>query len=220
MDWTAIGLTLRLAVATAGVLFVLGLPLAWWLATTRWRGRFLIEALAALPILLPPSVVGFYVLLGLGPHSPLGRALTAVTGTTLPFSFAGILIASVLFNLPFALRPFTSAFAAVDRRLLEASWCLGVSRRRTFFRVALPLAWPGLLTGLVLAFAHAIGEFGVVLMVGGNVPGVTQTISVVIYDRVQALDYAAAHQTAGLLLLFALLVLSVTFGLQRRVLPL
>ncbi len=220
MDWTAIGLTLRLALATATVLFVLGLPLAWWLATTRWRGRFLIEALAALPILLPPTVVGFYVLVGLGPRSPLGQAATTLTGQSLPFTFAGILIASVLFNLPFALRPFTSAFAAVDRRLLEASWCLGVSRWHTFRRVALPLAWPGLLTGLVLAFAHTIGEFGVVLMVGGNIPGVTQTISIVIYDRVQALDYAAAHQTAGALLLFAFAVLSVTFGLQRRVLPL
>jgi len=220
MDWTAIGLTLRLAAASTAVLLAFGLPVSYWLATTRRRGRFLVEALIALPLLLPPTVLGFYLLFLLGPRSPIGQAIAAVTGTSLPFSFAGLLVASVLFNLPFALRPFTSAFAGVDRRFIEASWCLGESRRRTFFRVIIPLAWPGILTGVVLSFAHTVGEFGVVLLVGGNIPGVTQTISIVIYDDVQALQYAAANQTSAVLLGFSFLVLCATFGLQRRVLPL
>lgn len=220
MDWTAIALTLQLATCTTALLFVLGLPLAYWLATTRVRGRFLVEAAVALPILLPPSVMGFYILWATGPRVPLGRWYEAATGGLLPFSFAGILLASVLFNVPFAVRPFAAAFAAVDRRLIEASWSLGVSRWATFRRVVLPLAWPGVLTGVVLTFAHTIGEFGVVLMVGGNIPGVTRTISIAIYDDVQALNYAAAHQTALLLLAFSFVVLCLTYALQRRVLPL
>jgi molybdate transport system permease protein len=220
MDWAAIGLTLHLAAWTTLILFVVGLPLGYWLASTRFRGRFLIEAAIALPIILPPTVVGFYLLWALGPRSPAGRVYATATGGALPFSFAGILIASVLFNVPFAVRPFASAFAAVDRRLVEASWCLGVSRLKTFLRVVFPLSWPGVLTGLVLTFAHTVGEFGVVLMVGGNVPGVTRTISVAIYDDVQALDYAAAHQTSLVLLAFAFATLCVTYALQRRVLPL
>jgi molybdate transport system permease protein len=219
MDWTAIWLTIRLAACTTVILLALGLPLAYWLATTRFRGRFMIEALIALPIILPPTVLGFYVLWSLGPRSPIGKAYEAVTGGTLPFSFAGILVASVLFNLPFAVRPFASAFAGVDRRLIEASWCLGESPLRTFWRVVLPLSWPGVLTGLVLTFAHTVGEFGVVLMVGGNIPGITRTISISIYDDVQALNYAAAHQTSIVLLVFAFATLCVTYALQRRVLP-
>jgi len=219
MDWTAIWLTIRLAVCTTLILLVLGLPLAYWLATTRFRGRFVVEAMIALPIILPPTVLGFYILWSLGPRSPIGKAYDATVGGTLPFSFAGILVGSVLFNVPFAVRPFASAFAAVDRRLVEASWCLGVSRLRTFFRVVLPLSWPGVLTGLVLTFAHTIGEFGVVLMVGGNIPAVTRTISISIYDNVQALNYAAAHQTAIVLLAFAFVTLCITYALQRRVLP-
>jgi len=140
MDWTAIWLTIRLAVCTTLILLVLGLPLAYWLATTRFRGRFVVEAMIALPIILPPTVLGFYILWSLGPRSPIGKAYDATVGGTLPFSFAGILVGSVLFNVPFAVRPFASAFAAVDRRLVEASWCLGVSRLRTFFRVVLPLS--------------------------------------------------------------------------------
>lgn len=220
MDWTATLLTLRLAAATTLVLLVIGLPLAYWLATTRWRGRFVVEALVAMPLVLPPTVLGFYLLIAIGPHSPLGRAAEALTGRTLPFTFAGILVGSVVYNLPFAVRPFVAGFAGVDRRLVEASWCLGVSRPRTLARVVLPLAWPGVLTGLVLAFAHTVGEFGVVLMIGGNIPGVTRTLSVAIYDDVQALDYSAAHQTAAVLVAFAFAVLCVTYALQRRVLPL
>src|SRR3954470_7927528 len=154
MDWMAIGLTLRLAACTTLILFVAGLPLAFWLASTRFRGKFLVEAAVAMPIILPPSVVGFYLLWAAGPKSPIGQFYHALSGSTLPFSFAGILLASVLFNLPFAVRPFAAAFAAVDRRLVEASWCLGVSRAGTFARVVLPLAWPGVLAGLALTFAH------------------------------------------------------------------
>jgi len=208
---------LRLAVATTGILLVLGLPLAYWLTTTRWRGKFIIEAIVALPIILPPTVVGFYLLMALGPKSPIGILVQSITGSTLPFSFAGILVGSIIFNLPFAVRPFVSAFAAVDRRLVEASWCLGVSRIRTFYGVILPLSRAGILTGVVLSFAHTVGEFGVVLMLGGNIPGATQTISTLIYDEVQAMNYTAANLTAGILLAFSLFVLSVVYSLQRRV---
>ncbi len=216
MDWQAISLSLRLSACTTILLIGLGLPLAWWLANTRWRARFLIEAVVALPLVLPPTVLGFYVLMAMGPHSPLGRLYESLFGQRLPFSFQGLLIASVLYSLPFAVQPFLSAFATLDRRLIEASWCLGAGALRTFFRVALPLAWPGVLAGIVLTFAHTMGEFGVVLMVGGNVPGVTRTVSVSIYDHVQGLNYAAAHQTALAMLLFSFLVLSITYALQRR----
>lgn len=219
MDWTAIWLTVRLAACTTAILLLAGLPLAYWLATTRFRGKFLVEAAVALPIILPPSVVGFYILWATGPRSPIGRAYESITDGMLPFSFAGILLASVLFNIPFAVRPFASAFAAVNRRLVEASWSLGVSRTRTFFRVVLPMSWTGVLTGLVLTFAHTVGEFGVVLMVGGSIPGVTRTISISIFDDVQALNYAAAHRTAIVLMAFAFTTLCITYALQRRVLP-
>lgn len=216
MDWQAIGLSLRLSASTMLVLVVFGLPLAYWLANTRWRGKFLIEAIVALPIVLPPTVLGFYVLMAIGPLSPLGRFYESLFGHRLPFTFQGLLVASVLYSLPFAVQPFTSGFAAVDRRMMEASWCLGVSKVATFFRVALPLAWPGVLTGMVLSFAHTIGEFGVVLMIGGNIPGATRTVSISIYDEVQALNYAAANQTSLALLLFAFAVLAITYGLQRK----
>ena len=215
MDAQAIGLSLRLAFCTTLVLVVIGLPLAYWLANTRWRWRFLVEALIALPIVLPPTVLGFYVLLAIGPLSPLGRAYTSLFGQRLPFTFAGLLVASVLYSLPFAVQPFTSAFAMVDRRLAEVSWCLGVSKAATFFRVTLPLAWPGVLTGMVLSFAHTVGEFGVVLMIGGNLAGVTRTVSISIYDDVQSLNYAAANQTSLVLLFFSFAVLAITYGRQR-----
>jgi molybdate transport system permease protein len=216
MDWQAISLSLRLSACTTLALIALGLPLAWWLAGTRWRGRFLIEAVVALPLVLPPTVLGYYVLMSIGPHSALGRLYESAVGKRLPFSFEGLLIASVLYSLPFAVQPFMSAFASVDRRLIEASWCLGVGSFGTFRRVALPLAWPGVLSGIVLTFAHTMGEFGVVLMVGGNVPGITRTLSVSIYDEVQSLNYAAANQTAIAMLFFSFFVLSLTYALQRR----
>lgn len=216
MDWQAIGLSLRLSACTTLLLVALGLPLAYWLANTRWRGRFLVEALVALPIVLPPTVLGFYVLMAIGPLSPLGQLYESIFGHRLPFTFQGLLLASVLYSLPFAVQPFTSGFATVDRRMLEASWCLGDGKIATFFRVALPLAWPGVLTGMVLSFAHTMGEFGVVLMIGGNIPGHTRTVSVSIYDEVQALNYASANQTSLALLLFSFAVLAVTYSLQRR----
>jgi molybdate transport system permease protein len=217
MDWTAIWLTLRLAALTTAILVVLGLPLGYWLATSTWRGRFLVEAVVALPLVLPPTVLGFYILVAIGPHSPLGQLYEMLTGRLLPFSFQGLLIASILYSFPFAVRPFAAAFAAVDWRLVEASWCLGVSWVRTFVRIVLPLSWAGILTGMVLSFAHTVGEFGVVLMVGGNIPGATRTVSVAIYDEVQALNYAAANSTALFLLGLSFGVLCVTYGLQRRV---
>ena len=216
MDWQAILLSVELAAATTAVLLLLGLPLAYWLAHTRWRGRALVEAVVALPIVLPPTVLGFYVLVALGPASPVGAAWERLFGEGLVFTFEGLLIASVLYSLPFALQPFASAFATLDRRLEEAAWCLGASRLATFFKVSLPLAWPGVLTGIVLSFAHTLGEFGVVLMIGGNIPGETRTVSIAIYDEVQALDYAAAGRTSAILLAFSFAVLLATYALQRR----
>lgn len=216
MDWTALWLTLRLATLTTLILFVACLPLASWLAVSKWRGRFAIEALVSLPLVLPPTVLGFYLLILFGPQTILGRTVKSVLGEQLPFTFTGILIGSVLFNLPFTLRPFEAAFATVDRKLPEAAWCLGVSRLETFRRVTLPLCWPGILAGMILTFAHSIGEFGVVLMIGGNIPGKTRTLSVAIYDDVQALDYHSAGQTASLLLLFSFCILCLAQWLGRR----
>jgi molybdate transport system permease protein len=216
MDVAALILSAELAALTTAILVVLGLPLAWWLVTSRFRGKFLVEAVVALPLVLPPTVLGFYLLTGLGPRSPLGRAFEAVAGHPFPFSFSGLLLASILYSLPFAVQPFAAALAGVDRRLVEASHTLGVSSLATFFRVTLPLAWPGVLAGAVLTFAHTLGEFGVVLMVGGNIPGRTRTMSVAIFDHVEALEYGAAHRTAGLLLAISFAVLAAVYGLQRR----
>ena len=220
MDWVAVALTLKLAAMTTLVLAVIGLPLAYWLATTTRRWRPIVDAAVAVPLLLPPTVLGFYVLTATGPDSMIGRLYGRLFDGTLPFSFTGVLLASVLYNLPFAVRPFASGFAAVDRRLIEAARCLGASPARTFATVVIPLSWPAVLAGLVLAFAHTVGEFGVVLMVGGNIPGITRTIALAIYDDVQALDYAAANEASAVLLLFAVSVLAITYSLQRRVLPL
>jgi molybdate transport system permease protein len=217
VDWQAVRLSVVLAASTTLVLLFLGLPIAYWLAFTRWRFKFLVEAVVALPLVLPPTVLGFYVLVALGPRSPVGRWYEALTGGTLPFSFQGLLLASVLYSMPFAVQPFASALASVDRRLVEASWCLGVSRRLTFVRVLAPLALPGIVAGMVLSFAHTLGEFGVVLMVGGNLPGRTRTVSIAIYDQVQALDYGAAAATSLFLLSVSFAVLVLTYALQGRV---
>lgn len=216
MDTAALTLSLELAGLTTLVLLAAGLPLAWWLVNTRCRARFLVEAVVALPLVLPPTVLGFYLLVGLGPRTGAGRLFEAVLGHPFPFSFAGLLCASILYSLPFAVQPFAGALAGVDRRLVEASHALGVSSSATFFRVALPLAWPGVLGGAVLTFAHTLGEFGVVLMVGGNIPGRTRTLSVAIFDHVEALEYGAAHRSAGLLLAISFGVLALVYGLQRR----
>jgi molybdate transport system permease protein len=215
VDWPALWLSVRLAAATTAVLLAAGIPIAYWIVFSPRRWKFIVEAVVALPLVLPPTVLGFYVLVALGPLSPVGRAYARIAGHGLPFTFSGLLVASVLYSLPFAVQPFSAEFAAVDRRLLEASWSLGVSRLATFRRIVLPLSIRGLITGIVLTFAHTLGEFGVVLMVGGNVPGVTRTISISIYDAVQAVDYRAASRTSALLLVISFIILTATYALQR-----
>jgi molybdate transport system permease protein len=217
MDLQAFWLTIRLAVLVAVILLILGLPLAYWIAFSRWRWKFLAEAVVALPIVLPPTVLGFYVLVALGNRSPLGRFWQTLTGHTLAFTFSGLVIGSILYSLPFAVQPFAAAFALVDSRLMAASATLGASKLRTFFRVVVPLSVPGLLTGVALSFAHTMGEFGVVLMVGGNIPGVTRTVSIDIYDRVQALNYTAANHNALVLLAISFAILSLVYGVNRKV---
>lgn len=212
----ALALTLRLAVLVSAILMAIGLPLGYWLALSRWRGKFLVEALVALPIVLPPTVLGFYVLAAIGPLSPIGRWYHSVTGSNLAFTFRGLVVGSVLYSLPFAVQPIAAGFASVDRKLLNASSTLGASQWRTFWKVVFPLGISGVFTGFVLSFAHTLGEFGVVLMIGGNIPGATQTVSILIYDQVQALNYAVANETALLLLLVCFVLLVVLYGLRRR----
>jgi len=215
MDWQAFWLTIRLAAVVTAVLVVLGFPLAYWIAFSRWRWKFLVEAIVALPIVLPPTVLGFYVLVALGNRSPFGRWWQSMTGHTLAFTFEALVIGSVLYSLPFAVQPFAASFSAIDSRLLNASAVLGVSTFRTFWRVTVPLSTSGLITGIALTFAHTVGEFGVVLMVGGNIPGVTRTLSINIYDQVQDLNYAAANTTSLVLLVIAFGMLAVVYSLNR-----
>ena len=217
MDIQALWLTVRLATLVSLALLVLGLPVAYWITYSRWRWKFLVEAVVALPLVLPPTVLGFYVLIALGPRSPLGRWWQALSGHTLVFTFEGLLVGSILYSLPFAVQPFAASLATVDEKLLTASAILGASRWRTFLRVILPLSVTGLVTGVALSFAHTLGEFGLVLMVGGNIPGVTRTVSIDIYDKVQAVDYAGANRTALLLLGISFVVLSCVYGLNRGV---
>jgi molybdate transport system permease protein len=218
MDFEAFWLSVQLASWTTVTLLALGLPLAYWLSVTRWRLKFLLEAIVVLPMILPPTVLGFYILIAVGPPSALGRTYEAMVGRSLAFSFEGLLLASILYSLPFAVRPFTAAFAGVDRRLVEASWCLGVSRLRTFFRIAFPLSWAGILTGVILSFAHTLGEFGVVLMVGGNIPGITRTVSISIYDEVQAVNYGTAAMTSLVLLASSFAAVSAMHLVNRKTL--
>jgi molybdate transport system permease protein len=217
VNWTAITVTFELATLTASILLFIGLPIAYWLTFSRWRWKFIIESVVALPLVLPPTVLGFYILVAIGPHSPFGRLYTDLVGHPLPFTFEGLLLASILYSLPFAVQPFASAFDQVDRRLLEASWTLGVSRIGTFFRLMLPLSAAGIVTGVVLSFAHTLGEFGVVLMVGGNIEGETRTVSIDIYDEVQSLNYAGAAKTALFLLVISYTVLLVVYAMNRKV---
>ena len=216
MDWQAARVSLWLAALTAVVLLPLGLALARWLAMTDWRGKLLIEALLLLPLLLPPTVIGFYLLIGLGQGSPVGGWLAAHLDLRLVFSFEGLLLASVLVNLPFMVQPIQRAFAALPHSLREAAWVSGLSTAQTFWKIELPLAWPGLLAGVALTVAHTLGEFGVVLMVGGNIPGETRTLSVAIYDRVQAFDMASAHSMALVLVGLSVLALALVFAADRR----
>jgi len=217
IDWQAFWLTLQLAAVVSAILFALGLPIAYWIAFSRRRWKFLVEAAVALPIVLPPTVLGFYVLVALGSRSPLGRWWQSLTGHTLAFTFAGLVIGSILYSLPFAVQPFAASFSSVDRKLMAASATLGASPFRTFSRVVLPLSIPGLITGMALSFAHTMGEFGVVLMVGGNIPGVTRTVSIDIYDKVQTSNYSAANETALLLLVLAFAILSFVYAVNRKV---
>ena len=216
MDWQAFWLTIRLASIVTVLLVIIGLPLAYWIAFTKWRGKFVVEAMVALPIVLPPTVLGFYVLVALGQRSPLGRWWQAVTGHTLAFTFEGLVIGSVLYSLPFAVQPFAASFSALDSRLLAASAVLGASKFRTWWRVVLPLSISGLVTGIALSFAHTMGEFGVVLMVGGNIPGITRTLSINIYDQVENLDFASANTTALVLVMIAFVLLSLIYSMNRR----
>jgi molybdate transport system permease protein len=216
MDWQAFWLTLRLALVVTALLVIIGLPLGYWIAFSKWRWKFIVEAVVALPIVLPPTVLGFYVLVALGQRSPLGRWWQSATGHTLAFTFEGLVIGSVLYSLPFAVQPFAASLAAVDARLIAASTVLGASKLRTFWRLLLPLSVSGLVTGIALSFAHTMGEFGVVLMVGGNIPGVTRTLSINIYDQVQNLDFAAANTTALVLVAIAFILLSLIYSLNRR----
>ena len=216
IDWQAFWLTLQLAIKVSAALLVLGLPIAYWIAFSRRRWKFLVEAVVALPIVLPPTVLGFYVLVALGPRSPLGRWWIALTGHTLAFTFGGLVIGSILYSLPFAVQPFAASFTGVDRKLIAASATLGASPLRSFFSITIPLSIPGLITGAALSFAHTMGEFGVVLMVGGNIPGVTRTVSIDIFDRVQSSDYATANETALLLLVFSFAILAIVYALNRK----
>jgi molybdate transport system permease protein len=212
----ALTLTLRLALLVSLILLAIALPLGYWLAWSRWRWKFLVEAVVSLPIVLPPTVLGFYVLVAIGPLSPVGRWYHSVTGGNLAFTFRGLVIGSVLYSLPFAVQPIAAGFSSVDGKLMDASATLGVSEWRTFWRIVLPLGIPGVLTGFVLSFAHTLGEFGVVLMIGGNIPGATQTVSILIYDQVQALNYTTANQIALLLLVVCFLLLAALYGLRRH----
>ena len=214
--WEALGLTLRLATTTTLVLAVIGLPLAQWLNRTRRRLAPAIETLVALPVVLPPTVIGFYLLVAFSPQHPPGSWWRELTGAPLSFSFTGLVIASVFYSLPFAVQPFQAALRGVSPELLEAGRALGASPRRVFLRLHVPLAWRGIAAGLTLGFAHTLGEFGVVLMIGGSVPGVTRVASIALYDEVQALNYPQAHAFAATLLVISFLLLLTVTLLQRR----
>jgi len=216
MDWAAIALSLRLATVVSIALLVIGPPIAYWLTFSNRRWKFVVESIVALPLVLPPTVLGFYILVALGARSPIGRAWEAWTGHGLAFTFEALVIASILYSLPFSVQPIASSFAQIDRALLEASAMLGAGRLRTFFRIVLPLSINGIVAAGVLTFAHTLGEFGVVLMVGGNLPGVTRTVSIAIYDEVQSLNFAAAHQTALVLLGFSFTALMVVYAVMRK----
>jgi molybdate transport system permease protein len=217
MDWTAFGLSLQLGGATLALLLPIGIAIGRTLAVHRFHGRALAEALVALPLVLPPTVLGFYLLTAFGVRSPLGRAIAGLTGQSLAFSFEGLVVASMLINLPFAVQPIQRAFEAVPGDVREAAACCGLSPWRAFAAIELPLAWPGILTAAILTFAHTLGEFGVVLMVGGNIPEETRTLSIAIYDRVQAFDDRGAGVMAATLLAIAMVTLGLTNLLASRV---
>jgi len=215
-DLAALWITLKLAAVTTIILLIIGTPLAWWLARSQWRFKFLLEAVVALPLVLPPTVLGFYLLISLGPHGPIGGLMEALGGQPLAFTFTGLVIGSVFYSMPFVVQPLQGAFSAIGQRPLEVAATLRASPVDRFFSVAIPLARPGFLTATVLGFAHTLGEFGVVLMIGGNIPGSTQVLSIAIYDHVESLEYAQAHWISGSLLLLSFLLLMTVYALNRR----
>lgn len=215
-DLTALWLTFKLAAVSTVLLLVLCLPLAWWLAHTRWRGKLVIEALVAMPLVLPPTVLGFYLLLLLGPQGAVGATLERLGVGHLAFSFSGLVVGSMVYSLPFVVQPLQNAFAASGGRMLEVAATLRASPLDTFFTVSLPLARRGILTAAVLAFAHTLGEFGVIMMIGGNIPGQTQVASIAIFNHVEALDFASAHALALVLVLLSFALLCGVYALNRR----
>lgn len=215
-DLTALVITLKLALVTTLILLLLGTPLAWWMARTRWRFKYMLEAVVALPLVLPPTVLGFYLLVALGPSGPVGGLAESLGGRPLAFTFTGLVIGSVIYSMPFVVQPLQNAFAAVGRRPLEVAATLRASPLDSFFTVAMPLALPGFFTAAVLGFAHTVGEFGVVLMIGGNIPGETQVLSIAIYDHVEGLEYVHAHWLSGGLLLMSFFLLIAVFAFNRR----
>jgi molybdate transport system permease protein len=216
LDLTPVWLTLKLSVVTVTVLLLVGLPLAWWLAFSRSRFKVPVEAITALPLVLPPTVLGFYLLIFLGPNGPAGQLWQTLSGHALAFSFSGLVIASCLYSLPFVVQPLQAAFESMDRKSIEAAWTLGASVSRTFFTVIVPQIRRGLLIAVVLGFAHTMGEFGVVLMVGGNIPGETQVVSIAIYEQVEILNFQAAEKLSMGLLIFSFVVLVLVYSVNRQ----
>jgi molybdate transport system permease protein len=216
MDFGPLWLSAQLAIVTTVVLILIGAPLAWWLSQTRSKWQPVVQAFVAMPIVLPPTVLGFYLLILLGPNGAIGGWWVELTGDTLTFSFTGLVIASCVYSLPFAVQPMQNAFEALPGKNLEAAWTLGASKLDAFFSVAVPLSIRGFVSATVLAFAHTLGEFGVVLMVGGNIPGETRVVSIAIYDHVESLDYSSAHQLSLALIVFAFVTLFAMFVINRR----
>ena len=209
-------LSVQLALVTTLVLVIIGTPIAWWLSQTKLKLKPAVQAIVAMPIVLPPTVLGFYLLILLGPDGAIGSWWVQLTGSALTFSFTGLVVASCVYSLPFAVQPMQNAFESLPRQYLERAWTLGASRLDAFFSIAVPLSVRGFVSGIVLSFAHTLGEFGVVLMVGGNIPGETRVVSIAIYDHVESLNYAAAHQMSLLLIGFAFVVLAAMFLINRR----
>ena len=216
MNWQALILTVKLASLVSLILMLAGVPVALWIAYSRRRWKFLAESIVALPIVLPPTVLGFYLLVAFGSDSQFGRWYQHISGRTLAFTFNGLVVASVLYSFPFAVHPMVAGFRSVDQKLIAAARTLGAKKFKIYSQIVLPLAWPSLVTGLVLSFAHTVGEFGVVLMVGGNIAGVTRTLSIDIYDQVEALNYRSANATALTLLIFSYFLLCVLYGINQK----
>jgi molybdate transport system permease protein len=215
-DLIALFVTLKLASISTIVLLLIGTPIAWWLSRSHWRYKYFVEAIIALPLILPPTVLGFYLLVSLGPNGPIGGLTSTLGGESLAFTFTGLVIGSVVYSMPFVIQPLQNAFSAIGQRPLEDAATLGASPIDRFFSIAIPMARPGFLTASVLGFAHTLGEFGVVLMIGGNIPGSTQVVSISIYDHVEALEYGQAHALSASLLLFSFVLLLIVYGANRR----